>query len=41
MKPVGDMLDCGVLLAARRGLADPKGERMQGTIRAIQRGREN
>ncbi len=37
MKPSGDTLDCGVLLAARRGFADPKGERMRGTIHAIRR----
>lgn len=30
-------LDCGMLLAARRGFCDPRGERMAGTIQAIQR----
>ncbi len=30
-------LDCGMLLAARRGYADPAGERMAGTIEAIRR----
>ncbi len=35
MKAGSEMLDCGVLLAARRGFADPRGERMRGTIRAI------
>jgi GH15 family glucan-1,4-alpha-glucosidase len=28
-------LDCGVLLAARRGYTDPQGKRMLGTIEAI------
>jgi GH15 family glucan-1,4-alpha-glucosidase len=36
MKTGSDMLDCGVLLAARRGYADPTGPRMRGTIEAIQ-----
>jgi GH15 family glucan-1,4-alpha-glucosidase len=36
MKAGSDMLDCGVLLASRRGYGDPKGARMQGTIDAIQ-----
>jgi GH15 family glucan-1,4-alpha-glucosidase len=35
MKAGSDMLDCGVLLAARRGFADPRGARMAGTIDAI------
>lgn len=35
MKVGGDMLDCGVLLAARRGYGDPAGPRMNGTIDAI------
>ena len=35
MKAGSDMLDCGVLLAARRGYADPTGQRMNGTIDAI------
>lgn len=29
------MLDCGVLLAARRGFSDPHGPRLAGTIDAI------
>jgi GH15 family glucan-1,4-alpha-glucosidase len=37
MKAGNDMLDCGVLLAARRGYGDPQGPRMQGTIDAITR----
>jgi GH15 family glucan-1,4-alpha-glucosidase len=37
MKAGSDMLDCGVLLASRRGYGDPKGARMQGTIDAIKR----
>jgi GH15 family glucan-1,4-alpha-glucosidase len=37
MKAGSDMLDCGVLLAARRRYADPRGTRMAGTIEAIQR----
>lgn len=35
MKADSDMLDCGVLLAARRGFADPGGTRMRSTINAI------
>jgi GH15 family glucan-1,4-alpha-glucosidase len=35
MKAGSDMLDCGVLLAARRGYADPRGQRMNGTIDAL------
>jgi GH15 family glucan-1,4-alpha-glucosidase len=35
MKAGSEMLDCGVLLASRRGFADPKGQRMTGTIAAI------
>jgi GH15 family glucan-1,4-alpha-glucosidase len=35
MKAGSEMLDCGVLLAARRGYVDPKGERMRSTIDAI------
>ena len=35
MKAGSDMLDCGVLLAARRGFTDPRGERMNATIDAI------
>ncbi|MBV9196557.1 MAG: glycoside hydrolase family 15 protein [Solirubrobacterales bacterium] len=35
MKAGSDMLDCGVLLAARRGYTDPHGPRLRGTIRAI------
>ncbi len=35
MKAGSDMLDCGVLLAARRGFADPRGERMNATIDAL------
>lgn len=35
MKAGSDMLDCGVLLAARRGFTDPSGPRMTGTIEAI------
>ncbi len=31
-----EALDCGVLLAARRGYGDPRGARMQSTIDAIQ-----
>jgi GH15 family glucan-1,4-alpha-glucosidase len=37
MKAGSDALDCGVLLAARRGFTDPRGERMRGTIDAILR----
>jgi GH15 family glucan-1,4-alpha-glucosidase len=37
MKAGSEMLDCGVLLAARRRYADPRGKRMVGTIDAIQR----
>ncbi len=36
MKAGSEVLDCGVLLAARRGYTDPGGERMRSTIRAIQ-----
>jgi GH15 family glucan-1,4-alpha-glucosidase len=35
MKAGSEMLDCGVLLAARREFADPRGPRMNGTIDAI------
>lgn len=35
MKAGSEMLDCGVLLAARRGFGDPQGERMRATIDAI------
>ncbi|MGH2875978.1 MAG: glycoside hydrolase family 15 protein [Solirubrobacteraceae bacterium] len=35
MKAGSDMLDCGVLLAARRQYLDPKGSRFNGTIDAI------
>jgi GH15 family glucan-1,4-alpha-glucosidase len=35
MKAGSDMLDCGLLLAARRGFADPRGPRMTATINAI------
>jgi GH15 family glucan-1,4-alpha-glucosidase len=35
MKAGSDMLDCGVLLAARRGFDDPRGPRMTATIDAI------
>jgi GH15 family glucan-1,4-alpha-glucosidase len=35
MKAGSEMLDCGVLLAARRGFGDPRGERMRSTIAAI------
>ncbi len=35
MKAGSEMLDCGVLLAARRGFADPRGPRMTATIDAI------
>jgi GH15 family glucan-1,4-alpha-glucosidase len=35
MKAGSDLLDCGVLLAARRGFTDPRGARMLGTIEAI------
>lgn len=37
MKAGSEKLDCGVLLAARRGYADPKGPRMNGTIDALKR----
>ncbi|HET8977013.1 MAG TPA: glycoside hydrolase family 15 protein [Solirubrobacteraceae bacterium] len=37
MKAGSDALDCGVLLAGRRGYADPKGERFNATIDAIRR----
>ncbi len=36
MKAGSEKLDCGVLLAARRGFADPRGPRMTATIDAIQ-----
>jgi GH15 family glucan-1,4-alpha-glucosidase len=35
MKEGSEMLDCGVLLASRRGYGDPKGERINATIDAI------
>jgi GH15 family glucan-1,4-alpha-glucosidase len=35
MKSGSDMLDCGTLLASRRGFCDPQGERINGTIDAI------
>src|SRR5579875_218460 len=35
MKAGSEMLDCGVLLAARRNYVDPRGPRMAGTIAAI------
>jgi GH15 family glucan-1,4-alpha-glucosidase len=35
MRAGSDALDCGVLLAARRGFTDPKDPRMLGTIAAI------
>jgi GH15 family glucan-1,4-alpha-glucosidase len=35
MKAGSEMLDCGVLLAARRGFVDPRGRRMSATIEAI------
>jgi GH15 family glucan-1,4-alpha-glucosidase len=35
MKAGSEMLDCGVLLAARRNFADPRGPRMNGTIDAV------
>jgi GH15 family glucan-1,4-alpha-glucosidase len=35
MKAGGELLDCGVLLASRRGYGDPGGERMRSTIAAI------
>jgi GH15 family glucan-1,4-alpha-glucosidase len=35
MKAGSDLLDCGVLLGARRGYGDPAGERMVSTIAAI------
>jgi GH15 family glucan-1,4-alpha-glucosidase len=35
MKAGSELLDCGVLLAARRGYLDPGGERFRGTIDAI------
>jgi GH15 family glucan-1,4-alpha-glucosidase len=37
MKAGSDMLDCGVLLAARRGYVDPRGSRFGTTIDAIRR----
>jgi GH15 family glucan-1,4-alpha-glucosidase len=37
MKPGSEQLDCGVLLAARRGYVDRGGARLQGTIEAIRR----
>jgi GH15 family glucan-1,4-alpha-glucosidase len=36
-KAGSDALDCGMLLASRRRFGDPAGERMRGTIEAIQR----
>jgi GH15 family glucan-1,4-alpha-glucosidase len=36
-KAGSDELDCGMLLAARRGLGDPTGHRMNGTIDALRR----
>jgi GH15 family glucan-1,4-alpha-glucosidase len=36
-KESSNELDCGTLLLARRGYADPRGERMNGTIDAIRR----
>jgi GH15 family glucan-1,4-alpha-glucosidase len=36
-KAGGSALDCGMLLAARRGFGDPGGERINGTIDAIRR----
>jgi GH15 family glucan-1,4-alpha-glucosidase len=36
-KAGSDGLDCGMLLASRRRFGDPQGERIQGTIDAIQR----
>jgi GH15 family glucan-1,4-alpha-glucosidase len=35
MKAGSEMLDCGVLIAARRGFADPRGPRMTATIDAL------
>jgi GH15 family glucan-1,4-alpha-glucosidase len=35
MESGSEKLDCGVLLAARRGFNDPRGERLVGTIEAI------
>jgi len=37
MKAGTDALDCGVLLAGRRGYGDPSGKRMTGTINAFRR----
>jgi GH15 family glucan-1,4-alpha-glucosidase len=37
MRPGGSDLDCGFLLAARRGYLDPTHERMRGTLEAVQR----
>lgn len=37
MKAGSEMLDCGVLLAGRRGFVDPKGPQLNGTIDAIKR----
>jgi GH15 family glucan-1,4-alpha-glucosidase len=37
MRSDSEMLDCGMLLAARRGYADPAGERMAGTVDALRR----
>ena len=36
MKAGDEGLDCGTLLISRRGFDDPRGERMNGTIDAIQ-----
>lgn len=36
-KEGSDGLDCGTLLIARRGMVDPRGEQMNGTIDAIRR----
>jgi GH15 family glucan-1,4-alpha-glucosidase len=37
MKAGSEDLDCGVLLAARRGYSEPDGPRLRGTIEAIRR----
>jgi GH15 family glucan-1,4-alpha-glucosidase len=37
MRPESEDLDCGFLLAARRGYSDPADERMSGTLEAAQR----
>jgi GH15 family glucan-1,4-alpha-glucosidase len=37
MRSGSEDLDCGFLLAARRGYVDPAGERMSGTLDAVQR----